>query len=211
MVCPLLIICPLIHLVSQMICSDGDDGTPLACAAGKGHVKVVNYLLGHDVDINGGITVSYYIANCNIYSFCFALQATPVLVASQNGHEKCVKQLLQRPHIDVTAQDEDGYNCLSLAAINRHLYVNPKFTDQPSCVVMHTNRQTALAIVNSPHWQDALIGCDKHCATPMRLLIKFLPGTVHIIIHKDNCDSSFIVLLRCSRSCAVPVYRSYKE
>ena len=38
--------------------SEGEDGTPLACAAGKGHVKVVNYLLGHDVDINGGITVN---------------------------------------------------------------------------------------------------------------------------------------------------------
>ena len=44
--------------VLQMIYSEGEDGTPLACAAGKGHVKIVHYLLGHDVDINGGITVS---------------------------------------------------------------------------------------------------------------------------------------------------------
>ena len=41
-----------------MIFSEGEDGTPLACAAGKGHVKIVNYLLGQDVDINGGITVN---------------------------------------------------------------------------------------------------------------------------------------------------------
>ena len=37
--------------------SEGEDGTPLACAASKGHVKIVNYLLGQDVDINGGIKV----------------------------------------------------------------------------------------------------------------------------------------------------------
>ena len=59
--CLLLITYLPTHVVSQMIFSDGDDGTPLACAAGKGHVKVVNYLLGHDVDINGGITVSHYV------------------------------------------------------------------------------------------------------------------------------------------------------
>ena len=37
--------------------SEGEDGTPLACAASKGYVKILNYLLGHDVDINGGIKV----------------------------------------------------------------------------------------------------------------------------------------------------------
>ena len=35
--------------------SGGEDGTPLACAASKGHVKVINYLLGQNVDVNGGI------------------------------------------------------------------------------------------------------------------------------------------------------------
>ena len=37
--------------------SGGEDGTPLACAASKGHVKVINYLLGQNVDVNGGIKV----------------------------------------------------------------------------------------------------------------------------------------------------------
>jgi len=41
--------------------SEGEDGTPLACAASKGHVKIVNYLLGRDVDINGGIKVTHFI------------------------------------------------------------------------------------------------------------------------------------------------------
>ena len=59
MVCiSLLIACLHGSYVLQIIYSEGKDGTPLACAAGKGHVKIVNYLLGHDVDINGGITVN---------------------------------------------------------------------------------------------------------------------------------------------------------
>ena len=42
----------LFHVISV-----GEDGTPLACAASKGHVKVINYLLGQNVDVNGGIKV----------------------------------------------------------------------------------------------------------------------------------------------------------
>ena len=37
--------------------SEGKDGTPLACAASKGHVKIVNYLLGQNVDVNSGAKV----------------------------------------------------------------------------------------------------------------------------------------------------------
>ena len=100
--------------------SEGDDGTPLACAASRGHVKILNFLLGHDVDINGGIKVISIARKCSIYGGSTS-QATPLLSASKNGHEKCVKQLLQQPHIDVSIQDEDGHNCLALTAINRHL------------------------------------------------------------------------------------------
>lgn len=42
--------------------SEGKDGTPLACAASQGHVKIVNYLLGQNVDVNGGIKVSFKLA-----------------------------------------------------------------------------------------------------------------------------------------------------
>ena len=45
------------------------------------------------------------------------------MLASKNGHEKCVKLLLQQPNVNVTIQDEDGHNCLALAAISKHLYV----------------------------------------------------------------------------------------
>ena len=45
--------------------SEGDDGTPLACAASKGHVKIINYLLEQNVDINGGIKVC---RNCNTFN-----------------------------------------------------------------------------------------------------------------------------------------------
>ena len=37
-----------------------------------------------------------------------------LILASKNGHEKSVKQLLQQPHIDVIIQDENGDNCLAL-------------------------------------------------------------------------------------------------
>lgn len=39
------------------VISGGENGTPLACAASKGHVKVINYLLSQNVDVNGGIKV----------------------------------------------------------------------------------------------------------------------------------------------------------
>ena len=105
--------------------SGGEDGTPLACAASKGHVKVINYLLGQNVDVNGGIKVcNLKLIAINISEFCIKLiQTTPLILASKNGHEKSVKQLLQQPHIDVTIQDENGHNCLALAALNRYLYV----------------------------------------------------------------------------------------
>lgn len=71
-----------------------------------------------------------------------------------------MQQLLQHGAINVTIQDKDGYNCLAVAAKNRQL-------------------QPALAIVNSCHWKKALKGCDKNNATPLRLLIQYLPGIAH--------------------------------
>ena len=60
-------------------------------------------------------------------SYCeLVSQTTPLILASNNGHINIVKKLLHHPHIDVTIQNEDGYNCLALAAINRHLYVHIK-------------------------------------------------------------------------------------
>ena len=40
----------------------------------------------------------------------------------------------------------------------------------------YIDRQVALAIINSEHWKEALKGCDKDSLTPLRLLIKYLPG-----------------------------------
>ena len=37
--------------------SEGENGTPLACAASRGHAELLNYLLGQNVDVNGGIKV----------------------------------------------------------------------------------------------------------------------------------------------------------
>ena len=45
------------------------------------------------------------------------------MLASKNGQDRCVQQLLQYPHVNVAFQDKDGHNCLAVAAINRHLLV----------------------------------------------------------------------------------------
>jgi len=37
--------------------SDCEDGTPLACAASQGHVKVIKYLLAQDAEVNGGYII----------------------------------------------------------------------------------------------------------------------------------------------------------
>ena len=104
--------------------SKGKDITPLACAASKGNEKIVNYLLGQNVDVNDGNKVNYLIILLAKSDYKLVFQTTPLILASKNGHENIVKKLLQQPGIDVTIQNEDGYNCLALAAINKHLYVH---------------------------------------------------------------------------------------
>jgi len=40
--------------IADNLFSECEDGTPLACAASQGHVKVVNFLLAQDAEVNGG-------------------------------------------------------------------------------------------------------------------------------------------------------------
>lgn len=86
---------------------------------------VMNYLLARDVAVNGGYGK---VQVCNLSTVAMqrnlidnTLQTTPLILASKNGHEKCVLQLLQHHHIDVTLQDGDGHNCLAAAADRGHL------------------------------------------------------------------------------------------
>ena len=58
-------VCMCVHVhmyANSHICitfSGGEDGTPLACAANKGHVNILNYLiLEQKVDVNGKSKVS---------------------------------------------------------------------------------------------------------------------------------------------------------
>lgn len=44
--------------------SEGEDGTPLACAASKGDEKIVNYLLEQNVNINDGNKVNNMFNDC---------------------------------------------------------------------------------------------------------------------------------------------------
>ena len=50
---------------SQFSYSAGEDGTPLTCAANKGHVNILNYLLGQNANVNGDTKVSIQLVNYN--------------------------------------------------------------------------------------------------------------------------------------------------
>ena len=66
------------NILYQLFYYSGDeDGTPLACAASKGHVKVINYLLGQNVDVNGGIKVcDFKMIAMNISESCITTDNT---------------------------------------------------------------------------------------------------------------------------------------
>ena len=46
------------HIHNSFTFSGGKDGTPLACAANKGHMDILNYLLGQNAIVNGNSQVS---------------------------------------------------------------------------------------------------------------------------------------------------------
>ena len=52
----------LLHILILNRFSEGKNGTPLACAASKGHANIINYLLGQNVDVNG-VKVKLIICN----------------------------------------------------------------------------------------------------------------------------------------------------
>ena len=49
------------------------------------------------------------------------LQESPLLVAAQNGHTKCVTLLLEKGS-NMLQTDKDGRNCLMIAIQNQHKY-----------------------------------------------------------------------------------------
>lgn len=51
------------------------------------------------------------------------LQESPLLVAAQNGHTKCVTLLLEKGS-DMLQTNKDGRNCLMIAIQNHHKYGN---------------------------------------------------------------------------------------
>jgi len=53
------------------------------------------------------------------------LQQSPLLVAAQNGHTKCVIHLL-RKGANLLQRDSSGKNCLVFAVLNHHVYVTER-------------------------------------------------------------------------------------
>jgi len=54
------------------------------------------------------------------------LQESPLLVAAQNGHTKCVTLLLEKGS-NMLQTDKDGRNCLMIAIQNQHKYENCEY------------------------------------------------------------------------------------
>ena len=74
------------------------DETPLFCAAGYGHEKVVELLLKNEADIEAG---SFY--------------GTALHAAAENGHAEVVRLLLEEG-ADINTEDEEGKTALDRAA-----------------------------------------------------------------------------------------------
>jgi len=50
--------------------SEGEAGTPLSCAASEGQKSIMSYLLGQDVDVNGGFIKSkVYYCNSTVVNY----------------------------------------------------------------------------------------------------------------------------------------------
>ncbi|XP_065891015.1 transient receptor potential cation channel subfamily A member 1-like [Dysidea avara] len=130
--------------------SNGKLGTPLSCAAYHGHDHIVSCLLGRDVSCNGSYA---------------DLKVSPLLLATQQGHIKVVKVLLEYPRIDVTLTNEAGHNALAEAIVKGY-------------------KEVALEIITSDHRDKAMRMCTKDNMTPMRLLIMHMPDLAKVIMDK---------------------------
>ena len=101
---------------------------------------------------------------------------SPLLLATQQGHVKVVKILLDHPRIDVTLTNEVGYNALAEAIVKGYRQVITVLKESMHFIYIILYSDIALEIINSDHWDKAMRMCNANNITPMRLLIEFMPG-----------------------------------
>ena len=96
-----------------------------------------------------------------------------------NGHTNVVKILLQHD-IEINLRNFCGRNFLCEAIINGHQYVVDKMC-YTQCVSLYSfvYRSTVFAILsNDTYWKQAMQFRTYNNETPMRLLIKHMPGKI---------------------------------
>ena len=121
------------------------------------------------------------------------IQVSPLLLATQRGHLKVVKVLLDHPRIDVTLTNEVGYNALAEAIVKGYRQVITVLKESMHFIYIILYSDIALEIINSDHWDKAMRMCNANNITPMRLLIEFMPGNLPMSTNMYICMHSFVV------------------
>jgi ankyrin repeat protein len=88
----------LVDYGANVNAKQNEGSIPLHFAAMKGDTSIINFLIEKGAEIN---TCGYH-------------HRTPLMQAAMKDQEEAVRTLLQRPEIDLTLTDEDGWNVLGL-------------------------------------------------------------------------------------------------
>ncbi|CAI8010958.1 Ankyrin-1 [Geodia barretti] len=125
-----------------------EDKTPLYYAAKAGKHEIVAYLLSINEVSPDSETDSL----------------PPILVASENGHSKCIIHLIEK-NANLTVRSECGYNYLMEAIRGGH-------EDAAKAIILHLQSEE-----NGDKWEATMKVCDSETKThtPMRLLIQAMP------------------------------------